>query len=680
MASWYIDIGYITAIKKIISDLTGIDFSIYDHKGNLLVKAERDDLLIAKFLTSPPKIRQFKEFLKNSIEKASLRRGLSIFRGPMNQYHPLIPIHVGDISIVLLGHSYYEDIKELKDFCEKKAFEYGLSGKDIMAIMDIAPVNKTERISRIFKGINRLFELTISDNYERNLYIDRHRKAKIVIDFLAEIERAVDEKKIYSLLIDAIIFLFGGETISVMELKEGKFKTYISTGPLEESVRYIAIDSHIRPVSNMIDTHRYILIDETIDILRLGYKDDINLVYIFPIYYLDETVGAVAIYNTPLGEADVDIISRLCSIAGFMLRGKKTEQLCKKRIDELTAMNLATANLGLSFKEPEVVYDTIVELSSILANAEKVSLMLPDTERAELFIKAVKGINKWIASNIRVKVGEGIAGKVYKDGKPLIAVDIVKDLSSKKKTNYRTGSFASVPLKIGDEVIGVLNLADKISGEVFSETDLIFLRHFASYASVVIKGAQYYHIAEEMKALSITDALTGLFNRRYFDNRLFEEVQRAIRYESVFTLAIFDIDDFKLFNDTEGHAAGDEILKAVADISRDSIRAIDILSRIGGEEFAIIMPQTDTEEAFLVAERLRKNIKDLIPLSWKKYPKKNITVSIGIASYPKHGKDLKGLIRAADRSLYRAKTQGKNRTVITTGNPDPVENVSTTNI
>lgn len=668
MGSRYIDSGYIALIKRIVSDLTGVDFTIYDHNANLLVQADKEDRLIKRFLISPVGNREFREFLKNSIEKASLRRGISIFKGPMNQYHPLIPLNVGDLSIVFFGHSFYEDIKDFRAFCDKSAFGYGLSKEDIKALTSIITIDKTERIAHLCEDISKLFELTLRDNFEKNLSIDRHRKAKIVVDFLAEILKEVDEKRIYSLLIDAIIFLFGGETISVMKLKEDRFTPSVSTGPLAELVSAVSIDRHIRSISEMIANHRPLLISETIDILRLGYTDDINTIYFFPLYSGEETIAVAAIYNLTLRESEVDIIARLCSLAGFVLKGRQMEQLCKKKIDEITAINLATANLGLSFKEPEVIYDTIVEISSILTNAEKVSLMLPDPERSELFIKAVKGINKWIASNIRVKVGEGIAGKVYKDGMPLIAVDIEKELSSRKKTNYRTGSFASIPLKIGDEIIGVLNLADKISGEVFSETDLIFLRHFASYASVVIKGAQYYNIAEEMKTLSITDSLTGLFNRRYFDNRLFEEIQRAIRYESIFSLAIFDIDDFKLFNDTEGHMAGDEILRAVADISRDSIRSIDILSRIGGEEFAIIMPQTDTEEAFLVAERVRKNIKELIPASWKKFPRKNITVSIGVASYPKDGKDPKNLIKAADRYLYRAKVQGKDRTVMS-GNP-----------
>lgn len=669
MGSRYIDSGYIASIKRIVSDLTGVDFSIYDHNGNILVQADKEDRFVKRVLISPVGSREFREFLKNSIEKASLRRGLSIFKGPMNQYHPLIPFHVGDLSIVFFGHSFYEDIKEFKDFCDKRAFDYGFSREDIKALTSLLTIDKVERVTHLYEGLSRLFELTVSHSFERNLYIDRHRKAKIVIDFLAEIEKETDEKRIYTLLIDAIIFLFGGETVSVMKLKNDRFTPSVSTGPLMELVNDVSIDRHTRCISEMMANHRPLLISETIDILRLGYSDDINTVYFFPLYSGEETLAITAIYNLPLRESEIDIIARLCSLAGFVLKGRMIEQLFKKKIDELTAINLATANLGLSFKEPEVIYETIVELSSILANAEKVSLMLPDPEKSELFIKAVKGINKWIASNIRVKVGEGIAGKVYKDGIPLIAVDIERELSSRKKTNYRTGSFASIPLKIGDEIIGVLNLADKISGEVFSETDLVFLRHFASYASVIIKGAQYYNIAEEMKTLSITDSLTGLFNRRYFDNRLFEEIQRAIRYESIFSLSIFDIDDFKLFNDTEGHMAGDEILRAVADISRDSIRSIDILSRIGGEEFAIIMPQTDTEEAFLVAERVRKNIKELIPASWKKFPKKNITVSIGIASYPKDGKDQRNLIKAADRSLYRAKIQGKDRAVMS-GNPD----------
>jgi diguanylate cyclase (GGDEF)-like protein len=219
-------------------------------------------------------------------------------------------------------------------------------------------------------------------------------------------------------------------------------------------------------------------------------------------------------------------------------------------------------------------------------------------------------------------------------------------------------------LKIGDETIGVLNLTDRRDGEAFSEEDMKVLQHFVSYASIAIKGAQYCSKLEEVRTLSITDSLTGLFNRRYFDDRLFEELQRAIRYDSSFSLAIFDIDDFKLFNDTEGHPAGDEVLKAIADISRESVRSIDIITRFGGEEFAIIMPQTERDEAFLVAERTRNNIKELKHARWENFPRQEITVSIGIATFPSDGKDARTLLISADKALYRAKVSGKDRTVV----------------
>jgi diguanylate cyclase (GGDEF)-like protein len=167
-----------------------------------------------------------------------------------------------------------------------------------------------------------------------------------------------------------------------------------------------------------------------------------------------------------------------------------------------------------------------------------------------------------------------------------------------------------------------------------------------------------------LKELSVTDSLTGLFNRRYFEERFFEELNRSDRHNLSFSLAMIDIDDFKLFNDSEGHLAGDEILKSIANISKDCLRISDVIARFGGEEFAVIMPQTEKEEAILVSERIRKSIKEQIPSTWSVFPKKAITVSIGVATFPYDGKERKELIRNADKALYMAKMEGKDRTVI----------------
>jgi diguanylate cyclase (GGDEF)-like protein len=127
---------------------------------------------------------------------------------------------------------------------------------------------------------------------------------------------------------------------------------------------------------------------------------------------------------------------------------------------------------------------------------------------------------------------------------------------------------------------------------------------------------------------------------------------------------MLDIDDFKLFNDTEGHLAGDEVLKAVSNITKECLRISDVLARFGGEEFIIIMPQTEKMEAFAVAERIRQSIREQATCGGHAFQKKCITVSIGVATFPSDGKERKELIRNSDKALYRAKMEGKDRTVL----------------
>jgi diguanylate cyclase (GGDEF)-like protein len=488
------------------------------------------------------------------------------------------------------------------------------------------------------------------------------------MELFSEVDKDISEEKVHSLLCDAITYLFGGDTVSILVQEHGVFTPVLTAGSLRKHVESISL-SRNNAISEAVEKRRTYISTEAIELLRLGYPEAVTSIHLFPLSVKDETYGLLAVFNSQFEKEDMETITKLCWFTTFLLTTIISHKIVRTKIDSLTAMNLAL-DLSPAFQNPDMLYETIVEVSSQLINAERASLMLPEEEQMELLIKAVKGINKWIAKNIRVRVGEGIAGRVYKEGRPLIVTDIERNLSTHKKPSYRTGSFVCIPLKIGDETIGVLNFADKGSGEVFSEADMEFIRYFASYASIAIKGSQYYSMSEEMRTLSITDSLTGLFNRRYFDDRFFQELQRTIRYDSMFSLAIFDIDDFKLFNDTEGHAAGDEVLKAVSDISRESLRSIDILARFGGEEFAIIMPQTEKNEAFFVAERVRKNIKELMPVRWKNFPREAVTVSIGIAAFPADGKDTKTLIKNADKALYQAKVNGKDRTVIW-GSHDP---------
>jgi diguanylate cyclase (GGDEF)-like protein len=171
-------------------------------------------------------------------------------------------------------------------------------------------------------------------------------------------------------------------------------------------------------------------------------------------------------------------------------------------------------------------------------------------------------------------------------------------------------------------------------------------------------------VLEETRKVSRTDALTGLFNRRFFDEALEGEINRAIRYEGNFSLIFFDLDNFKILNDTQGHLAGDLTLKRVAEIMVLEKRTEDIACRYGGEELVLVLPETQKFNALVIAERVRKNL-ETMKLEFEGNPFR-VTLSGGVASFPTDAQDAKSLIRAADIALYQAKESGKNKVILYT--------------
>lgn len=162
---------------------------------------------------------------------------------------------------------------------------------------------------------------------------------------------------------------------------------------------------------------------------------------------------------------------------------------------------------------------------------------------------------------------------------------------------------------------------------------------------------------EELERLSVTDGLTGLYNRRYLMHALANEVRRSERHAHPFALLMLDIDRFKDYNDRFGHLAGDEVLTRLASVLRGSIRDVDLPARYGGEEFVAVLPETDLEDAVEIAERIRSRLAE------EALPEGNVTLSIGVAEFPDHGDTPESLLASADAALYRAKREGRNRVV-----------------
>jgi diguanylate cyclase (GGDEF)-like protein len=217
-------------------------------------------------------------------------------------------------------------------------------------------------------------------------------------------------------------------------------------------------------------------------------------------------------------------------------------------------------------------------------------------------------------------------------------------------------SLICLPLASHARLLGVIYFY-RTDRDRFLPDEIDILLTFAHLAAGVLENAHLYAWMSEQAA---RDMLTGLYNRRTFEQRLREETQRAARYGKPYSLMLLDIDRFKDVNDTYGHPAGDTVLRALADLLRDKARDIDTVARYGGEEFAVIMPETDGQTALRVANRLRADIGALsIELAAEQAIR--ATVSIGVACFPHCADDAPSLVEHADQALYVAKHSGRNR-------------------
>jgi diguanylate cyclase (GGDEF)-like protein len=230
------------------------------------------------------------------------------------------------------------------------------------------------------------------------------------------------------------------------------------------------------------------------------------------------------------------------------------------------------------------------------------------------------------------------------EGKPEFAPELVFFTEHK--------SAMIIPLTVKKNVVGLLMMGKKLSGEEFTQGEKDFVNTLGSLAAIALENARLYELA-------ITDAMTKLFLKRYFQLRLDDEFKRAERYKGKLAMAMIDIDHFKRINDTYGHTKGDEVLISVAKSIKENFRDVDIAARYGGEEFSVIMPEVSKEDALIAAERLRKTV-EAVPheLNGKNVV---ITISIGLAEAPKDASTPLALVEAADAALYRSKETGRNR-------------------
>jgi diguanylate cyclase (GGDEF)-like protein len=317
----------------------------------------------------------------------------------------------------------------------------------------------------------------------------------------------------------------------------------------------------------------------------------------------------------------------------------------------------------ISCTDPVKTYNSIVSNSKELLQSERASLMILNESANELILKAASGFAADPQSLPAVRVGEGISGEVIDTGKAVMVTDlrIAGRKAAPPERRYKTNSFISYPIMIGGRKVGVLNVTDKSGGGVYDEVDLSLLEIIGPQVALALERAEWQERATEFQLMSITDSLTGLPNRRYLEERLAEELNRSKRYDYPMSFLMIDIDDFKAYNDTNGHQAGDVALQITAHCLKGALRAVDIASRYGGEEFCILLPQTGMVEAGVIADRIRQRVSTTEFPHGSAQPLGRVTISVGVSTFSKNIDTPENIIAAADRALYQAKSRGKDR-------------------
>ena len=387
----------------------------------------------------------------------------------------------------------------------------------------------------------------------------------------------------------------------------------------------------------------------------------------------ENVIGLVAL-NKSLDEISknkfcLDFLKRICMHAAVSInscllfeRHKKEKEDLDKTLNNLSLLyNIGRAMTYISDLKSLLKY--ILNQAIELTVAEKGSIMLHDPDTNQLSVRVLAGLQdkeyqrKVNNNEIKCKTfkpGEGVAGTVFQTGEPTFINKTTEDKRFVGGGASFANSIACIPMKVYEDIIGVINVTNKKNGKCFTDEDIEMLGAVADQAAISISKAQLWEMA-------INDSLTGLHVRRYFMAKLQDEIHRTQRYKKSLSLVMGDLDQFKIVNDTYGHTAGDKVLKAVGTFLQKSVRDVDSVGRYGGEEFIMFLPETVKEAAFVLADRLRKGVSEI---KVGKLPP--VTISLGIATFPDDGKNIDDLLQRADAALYAAKENGRDQVVVYT--------------
>ena len=386
----------------------------------------------------------------------------------------------------------------------------------------------------------------------------------------------------------------------------------------------------------------------------------------FPILYSGNVVGFLLVFMThfsSIQDRDQEVIEKLSQ---FITHGMEDlEQMESLMVDNYFNSRIANLFDQLEVKSDESeLFQSIRGLCRAFFQYDKLTIVLTTEEKKKGMIKLVDGLHDDIDEGEEFLIQNTLHGLSIQDSKTICSnawFENYPEMNRFKPGDNRDFNFMSVlsvPLKFNDESIGAVTM-ERLKSRIYSESDIRLLELLCGTVSSILNWQQEY---KKVHLTSIHDGLTGLLNHKAFLDRFEEEISRAGRFNHMLGLVVLDLDKFKSVNDDYGHLYGDYVLREVSDIIADNVRAIDVVGRYGGEEFAVLLVNTNIKQCLPLAQRIVKSIADKTFLEGGIAV--NITISAGLAGFPQHAEEVRSLISKADKAMYDTKANGGNDVTI----------------
>lgn len=497
---------------------------------------------------------------------------------------------------------------------------------------------------------------------------------ELLSDVGKDIANSLDEKDILSWTLEAIVKKFGYAEAAISLLVEDDTLEIFAINGTEDFgyrsgyrqkvgkgiIGHVA-ETRVPHVSGDVskDPYYYSTAERNGSALGVPMLDKENLLGV--IY-----VESIRQNNFKIG--DIQTLQTLANQVAVSLQKARLYARAQDHLQAMTTLQSVSQVVSSSLERDEIL-NNVVKLLKETFGYTLISIYL--LENDQLHLGAQVGYPEEMIIHA-IPVHSGITGRTVLTKQIQYIPDVSHD-SAFLRASIDVRSEICIPLIRKDVVLGVLNV-ESANETPLNENDLSLLNAIAGTITIAIDNARLH---AQVKTLAMTDAVSGLYNRHAFEEMLTTEIQRAARYDLPLSLIIFDIDSFKDYNDAWGHPAGDERLKAVSELIRINQRKNDIAARYGGDEFAIILPNTNKYGAFQFAKRLSaaaRNSTAQQPLNGKGVP--GHTLSLGFATFPQDGDTLAALLLAADQAELTAKRLGKNQ-IVPAGNIKGHEPTST---